>query len=207
MSRKDIISLEDIKRWPRLSDIHIDRIPVDSDIDLLIGVNVPKAMEPMDIIPSIDKGPFAMKTILGWVINGPIETVPDNGIFNTFVTVNHIDARLEEQIWYQFYFDFCERAINDVSEPSKEDKTFLELVKISVHFENGHYIIDLPFKSETVTMPNNRKQAEQIMISLSRKFENNVEFRDSYKAFMNKIIYEGYAQVSTENLQQNDGRV
>nr|XP_034339443.1 uncharacterized protein LOC105341007 [Crassostrea gigas] len=208
VSRKDIISLEDLQRWPHLSDIHIDRIPIDSDIGLLIGVNVPKAMEPWDIIPSKDNGPFAMKTILGWVINGPIDTVPENGIFNTFVRVNRIDARLEEQIRYQFNHDFCERTIDDVPEPSKEDKTFLELVKKSAHFEDGHYIIDLPFKSKTVTMPNNRKQAEQRLISLSRKFENNIEFCDSYKAFMDKIISEGYAQqVPTENLQQNDGRV
>lgn len=208
VSRKDIISLEDLQRWPHLSDIHIDRIPVDSDIGLLLCVNVPKAMEPWDKIPSNDNGLFAIKTILGWVMNGPIDTVPENGIFNTFVTVNGIDARLEEQIRYQFNHDYCERAIDDVPEPSKEDKTFLEFVKNSVHFEDRHYIIDLPFKSETVTMPNNRKQAEQILISLSRKFENNIEFRDSYKAFMDKIICEGYAQqVPTENLQQNDGRV
>lgn len=81
-------------------------------------------------------------------------------------------------------------------------------MKNSVHFEDGHYSIDLPFKSEDVTMPNNRKQAEQRLILLSRKFENNIEFRDSYKAFMDKIICDGYAQqVPTENLQQNDGRV
>ena len=41
----------------------------DSDVDLLIGVNVPKAMEPWDVISSADEGPFAVKTLLGWVIN------------------------------------------------------------------------------------------------------------------------------------------
>lgn len=81
-------------------------------------------------------------------------------------------------------------------------------MKNSDHFEDGHYSIELPFKFETVTMPNNTKQAEQRLISLSRKFENNIEFRASYKAFMDKIICEGSAQqVPTENLQQNDERV
>lgn len=57
-------------------------------------------------------------------------------------------------------------------------------------------------------MPNNRKQAEHRLILLSRKFENNIEFRDIYEAFMDKIIFEGYAQqVPTDNRQQNDGRV
>lgn len=39
-------SLEDLQRWPHLNDIHIDRIPVDSDTSLFIGANIPKAMEP-----------------------------------------------------------------------------------------------------------------------------------------------------------------
>lgn len=57
-------------------------------------------------------------------------------------------------------------------------------------------------------MPYNIKQAEQRLISLYRKFENNIEFCDRYKALMDKIISEGYAQqVPTENLQQNDRRV
>lgn len=147
----------------------INRLPVDSGIGLLVGVNVPNAMEPWDIIPSKDNGPIAMKTVLGWVINGPIDTIPENGIFNTFVTVNRIVARLEEQVRYQLHHCFCERTIDDVPESSKEDKTFLGLVKNSVRFEDGHYIIGLLFKSETVTLPNNRKQAEQRLISLSRK--------------------------------------
>ena len=44
-----------------------------SDVGLLIGVNVPKAMEPWDVISSADEGPFAVKTVLRWVINGPMD--------------------------------------------------------------------------------------------------------------------------------------
>lgn len=91
-------------------------------------------MEPWDIILSKDNGSFAIKTILGWIINGPIDTVRENGMFNTFVKVNRIDARLKKQIRYQFNHEFCERAIDDVPESSKEDNTFLELVKHSVIF-------------------------------------------------------------------------
>lgn len=49
---------------------------------------------------------------------------------STFVTVNRIDARLEEQVKYQFNHDFCGWTIDDFPKPSKEDTTFLELVKI-----------------------------------------------------------------------------
>lgn len=79
-----------------LSDIYIDRILIDSDIGLLIGVNVFKVMELWDIIFSKDNGLFVMKIIFGWVINGLIDIVLENGIFNIFVMVNCIDVRLEE---------------------------------------------------------------------------------------------------------------
>ena len=81
---------------------------LDSDVGLLIGVNVPKAMEPWDVISSGDEGPFAVKTVLGWVINGPLDIGPYNTTYtyNTYVTVNRIDARLEGQVRYQLNHEF-----------------------------------------------------------------------------------------------------
>lgn len=43
---------------------------IDADIDLLIGTNMPKIMEPWKVINSNDNGPFATKTLLGWVVSG-----------------------------------------------------------------------------------------------------------------------------------------
>lgn len=63
---KDIVLSDDIQNWSYLHDIPLNRI--DAKVGLLIGVNVPKAMEPWDVVPSVDNGPFAVKTLLGWVI-------------------------------------------------------------------------------------------------------------------------------------------
>ena len=75
-----------------------------SDVGLLIGVNVPKAMEPWDVISSANEVPLAVKIVLGWVINGPLDIGPDSSTYayNAYVTVNRISARLEEQVRYQF---------------------------------------------------------------------------------------------------------
>ena len=62
MSRKDIDTSENFQKWPYLYDVNITT--TDSDVDLLIVVNVPKAMEPWDVISSADEGPFAVKTLL-----------------------------------------------------------------------------------------------------------------------------------------------
>lgn len=44
---------------------------IDADIEILIGMNVPKAMKPGHII-SQGNGPNAAKTLLGWGVNGPL---------------------------------------------------------------------------------------------------------------------------------------
>lgn len=61
---------EDLLKWPHLKDVKIDEI--DSEVDLLIGTNVPRALEPWEVIRSADGGPYAVKTMLGWTVNGPL---------------------------------------------------------------------------------------------------------------------------------------
>ncbi|XP_062605642.1 uncharacterized protein LOC134267449 [Saccostrea cucullata] len=166
VSRKDVISPEDLKEWPHLHDIDLNVI--ECDVGLLIGVNAPKALEPWDVVPSAENGPFTVKTLLGWVINGPLEVTPNDN----------------------------------------NDRKFLDLVSKSICFEDGHYQIGLPFKSNDVRLPNNKKQAEQRLSSLVKRFNHDENFHSEYCEFMNKIMYDGYAiKVSTEDTEQVDGKV
>lgn len=68
--RGNIPCQKDLQRWPHLR--HIPLPEIDSEIELLIGLNMPKALEPLQVIPSVDDGPYAVKTILGWTVNGPL---------------------------------------------------------------------------------------------------------------------------------------
>jgi len=212
VSRKDVISSHDLHKWPHLRDVPLEKI--DSDVGLLIGINVPKVMEPWDVIPSIDNGPFAVKTLLGWVINGPLEIIANDDVSCRFVSSNilHVDAiivpSLDEQLRNQFNHDFNERIIDDILENSREDKQFIDIVSQSTHFKDGHYVVSLPFRSDNVRMPNNRKQAEQRLLLLTRRFERDDNFRSEYISFMDKVIGEGYAQkVASHNSENDDGRI
>ena len=42
-------------------------------VELLIGANCLKALEPIEVIRSQNEGPYAFRTILGWCVVGPIE--------------------------------------------------------------------------------------------------------------------------------------
>ena len=207
VSRKDVITLDDIKRWPHLHDIDLN--VMDCEVGLLIGVNVPKAMEPWDVIPSVDNGPFAVRTLLGWVINGPLDLSSNDENNNACVSVNRIEAtKLEEQIRNQFNYKFSEKTIDDIHEPSRDDKKFLDLVSKSICFKDGHYEIGLPFKSNDVRLPNNRKQADQRLLSLKKRFNSDENFHKEYCDFMYKIMTEGYAvRVPVEDIEPLDGKV
>lgn len=61
---------EDLQRWPHLEYVKISEI--DSGVDLLIGTNVPIALEPWEVVRSTNGGPYAVKTVLGWTVNGPL---------------------------------------------------------------------------------------------------------------------------------------
>ncbi|KAK0142970.1 hypothetical protein N1851_018927 [Merluccius polli] len=60
----------DFQKWPYLKEVSLPEIK--ADIGLLIGANCSRAMEPWHVINSQDGGPYAVKTAIGWVVNGPI---------------------------------------------------------------------------------------------------------------------------------------
>ena len=49
-------------------------------VDLLIGANCLEALEPLEVIPSQDAGPYAFRTALVWYVVGPIKAEQLDGI-------------------------------------------------------------------------------------------------------------------------------
>ncbi|KAJ0002709.1 hypothetical protein NQD34_007858 [Periophthalmus magnuspinnatus] len=65
--RANIPTNQDLTKWPYLR--HLSLPQIEAGIELLIGTNVPRAMEPMDVIHSEKNGPYAVRTVLGWTVN------------------------------------------------------------------------------------------------------------------------------------------
>lgn len=42
------------------------------DVGILIGLNSPSALRPRDVIHGNDDEPYAVKSLLGWYVNGPV---------------------------------------------------------------------------------------------------------------------------------------
>ena len=59
---------EDVYRWPCPKGVNISHM--DAEIGLRIGSDVPEALQPWEIRPSENGGPFATRTVLAWVLKG-----------------------------------------------------------------------------------------------------------------------------------------
>ncbi|KAL0177328.1 hypothetical protein M9458_026222, partial [Cirrhinus mrigala] len=209
VSKENIPTQEDVDKWPHLQDVRIPSI--NADVGLLIGTDVAKALEPEEVIRSIKDGPYAVRTALGWTVNGPlrenIRSRTKHG--RPQIKINRISvARLEELWAQQFKCDFPESAQSEQLEMSKEDQLFMDRVSESTKLVNGHYSIGLPLKNKDVKMPNNRAVAEQRALNLKKKLQRNQTFKEDYVNFMNDVISKGYAvKVPNEDLNRSDGKV
>ena len=104
-----IANQEDVNRWPYLKGIELPRI--EAEIGLLIGSDVPEALQPKETRESKNAGPFATRTNLGWVINGPLgrdkPKVPSANFVQAHTTLD------------QQFQEFCNREFNDLFYDSK----------------------------------------------------------------------------------------
>ena len=109
VTKENIQSEDDIRKRLYLKDVELTQI--NAGVGLLIGVNTPKALEPWRIINSEGNGPYAVQTLLGWVVNGPLSnsTVMDEH-GRPYMGANRISiASLEEMLVDQYNQDFAEQ--------------------------------------------------------------------------------------------------
>ena len=69
--KESIPVLEDICRWPHFKEIPTVEHTV-KRVDLLIGQDNPELLVPQEIRPGKRGEPYAIKTALGWTMNGPL---------------------------------------------------------------------------------------------------------------------------------------
>jgi hypothetical protein len=118
-------------------------------VHILIGIDVPEAHCPFKVLRGVRKEPYALKSVLGWTIHGPLARVfSDMASFHYIQTsTQHPDDALDEDIQRMFQMDFTDHEIRS-PDLSIEDKYAVKIIKEStVHLPDGHYQVALPFKS------------------------------------------------------------
>ena len=192
VSTNAIGTQEDVDRWPHLKGITVPNI--EEEIGLLIGSDVPQVLQPVEVRESKNGGPSATRTVLGWVLNGPLgRTGPEEATAN-FVDAN---ANLSKQ-----FEDYCNLEFNDSSyDPkmsmSQNDRRAIEVMESTVKLSNGHYEIGLPWKNNPPCLENNKSQAESRLQPLKRRLQRDEILRKKYKDFMDDLLSKNYAEKVT----------
>ena len=221
VSKEEIATSERIKRWEYLHKIENQICQKDDvKIGILIGANSAECLEPIEIIPSENGGPYALKSKLGWVIIGPL--APDsstnhhfacNRIITHQVASNHLrcfasqnpvkDTGISDLLKKLYQNEFTEQqlkvphplaeCLENVQEFSQNDVKFLKIMKKEAKFEDGHYVLPLPLKSE-IDMPNNRSQVLHRLLQLKKRLQRDQKLTKDYRGFMQDMLQKGYAR-------------
>ena len=186
-----IATQQDVNRWPHLKGVNIAKI--DAEIGLLIGSDVPQALQPKEFRPSQNGGPFATRTVLGWVLNGPLgRSSPKTPTAN----YTQVEKTLDQQ-----FKDYCDLEFNDAQCETKtmslNDRRALDIMEKTAKLENGHYEIALPWKSYPPNLQNNRAVAERRLELLKKRLRREPIVHQKYKEFMKDLLTKDYARKVT----------
>lgn len=96
VTSSSIPNQNDLTQWAYLNKVQLPSIS--AKVELLVGTNAPKLLEPWEVINSQGEGPYAVKTLLGWVVNGPLRNGGEGSTAR--VTVNQT-VNLP-QVWKSF---------------------------------------------------------------------------------------------------------
>ncbi|KAK6172333.1 hypothetical protein SNE40_016014 [Patella caerulea] len=201
--------------FPHLRHI-ADEIPqkTESKIVLMIGRNVPLAVSPREVIPPAGPtSPWAEKSGLGWsilyaqkptnrvcnFISVRSPTTDDEGESSLIIAESESSKDLSTKEFLKLMEqDFIEN-VPDEPSISKEDKKFEDIVDNSIHMVDGHYSIDLPFRSDPPGLEDNRTVAFKALERLEKRFVREPDFRHDYIKFMEDMIKSGYLGKIPEN--------
>lgn len=179
----------DVERWPHLKDVKITKI--DARIGILIGNDAPRALEPKEIIECEGRGPYAVRTVFGWTINGPLGRND-----RAYHSANYIrtDHTLSKQFERFCNLEFNDSVFDSKLGMSKEDSRAMSIIEGSVRLHNGHYEISLPWKNPSIRLPNNRPLAEHRLKLLKKRLLNKPEMLSKYAGFMDNLLSSGFAR-------------
>lgn len=83
---------------------------------------------------------------------------------------------------------------------SYEDTCFMSVMEKGIHrLEDGRLEASLPFREESVELPNNRSHVEKRFYSLRTKLLRDTDFHMTYEQSMNQVVQMGYASGVPDN--------
>ena len=214
VSMEDVPTQPDIDKWDHLRHIRLPRLTNNCipRVTMIIGSNVPAATLPLQIVSGKMGDPYAVKTPLGWLVYGlPGKFTDQQDIEVNFCRIDNAKVQtgldhIQQQLQACINMDFSEQVRDSKPELSVNDKKFMQMMEDSVTKKDGHYEVMLPFKNRTVTVPNNKLQAEIYAKKLGHRLEKHQKLHEQYAEFMNKLEARNYSERVPEEELEGSGR-
>ena len=121
VTKDDILTQEDADLWPHLGRVYLPN--VSAEISLLIASDIPKALDPLKVKHSEHGGPYASRTHIGWVINGPLGRYHQGPHSTSFFV--KADTELQQMVKNYYNLDFNESIADIRTELSQDERRFM----------------------------------------------------------------------------------
>ena len=188
-----------------LADLPLGRVRPGSGADIIVGQDNADLLMPLDVRRSTTQAglPYAVLTRLGWVLNGSLGTREEQEqVFATcnYVTHEIIEEKLES-LWN------VEHDKEPGEQWSQDDHTVYDLWEEKACFQDGRYVVPIPWKKGHPEFPNNRYLAQKRLDSTLRKLERTGMYQ-RYDDGIQKYLDDGHAELVPDSaLARNDGAV
>ena len=172
------------------------------EVEILIGQDNAEALIPLDVRKGGKNEPFAVKTLLGWCINGPANgrgAVKRQAISN-FVTASSLEEKVHA-LWQVENGNFME---SDCW--SQNDKAVVALWDEKCKLVEGHYQLPIPWRCKDLKLPNNLVMAQKRLKSLEQNLHKK-GLKARYGQEMKSLMERGYAEVVPPDESNDAGRI
>ena len=188
-SVNDNLREADVKKCKLLKNVPFKFLP--AKIGLLIGINMPQIVKPLEVVNTTNDGPYATRHLFGWAFNGPIRDKKVHE-FSCFRTSSNEYQTLDAKIENYFARDFDDQYDDPVD--SIDDKIWIEKVSNAIKkLSDNKFEIPLPIKPN-VELPDNKQYAIKRLNSLTKRLESDIILHEEYSAFMSDMIDKGFVE-------------
>ena len=206
LKRDSLVTREEVKRWPHLEGLPLPGAKT-GEIRLLIGQDCPQALAPLSTILGAEGEPFAVKTCLGWTVNGPITKGEQVQRPTSCGAQAEALNRLNDQVC-KFWKLESGGVFDQRRAMSASDEAVVQRWSEMAEYKDNRYSLPIPFKKKNPRFPNNKVLAERRLASLGNRLCNNAALRIAYEEGMKDLISKGHAiAVTKEEMIRADGKV
>lgn len=169
-----------ITKWPHLEGLVLadPNFHISSPVEVLIGADLFMKIISGEKIIGPKGTPSALKSKLGWLLSGPIHSLPvKEDILSCHSLINSELNSSLQKFWQ----------IESVPESSAIDPVDDNFRKSVTRDSTGRYVVNLPFKS-TPVLGDSKFQALKRFQYLEAKLRKDPEFKTRYSEFMREYL-------------------